>query len=204
MINKSLLSFASGIILIMISSNIAIAQVTGATESVPASAKMPVENEPSPSHPFGKLNPNAPPETAEFSFMIGEFDCDDKTLGQDGKWTESRVVWNSTYFLNGSGIMDRFWSEQVVATGTRIFDKKNGKWIVNYFQTSPAYFAGVWEGKKEGEKMIMRAPRGEGESRLTFHNITENSFDWVGESVTKEGKASPFWIITCKRANRLE
>ena len=160
---------------------------------------LPVENEPSPAHPHGKLNPKAPPETAQFSFMIGEFDCKDKIQGADGKWTESDVVWNSTYFLNGSGIQDRFWSKQVVATGTRIFNKAKGKWIVNYFQTNPTYFAGVWEGKKEGSKMIMRAPRGENESRLTFHNITKDGFDWIGETALKDGSAKPFWIISCKR-----
>ena len=193
-ITTSLLPFGFA----LLAFSVAFAQDKSKTEtSEPA---LPIQNEPGPSHPFGKLNPDAPTETAQFSFMVGEFSCDDKTLGQDGKWTESKVVWNSTYFLNGGGIQDRFWSTQVVATGTRIFDKKKGKWIVNYFQTAPAYFAGVWEGKKEGEEMIMRAPRGEGESRLTFHNITEDGFDWVGESVTKDGKASPFWIIACKRS----
>ncbi|NNE99828.1 MAG: hypothetical protein HKN25_12475 [Pyrinomonadaceae bacterium] len=162
-------------------------------------AKLPTGNEPSPSHPYGRLNPNAPAETAQFSFMIGEFDCDDKILDQNGKWTERKVVWNSTYFLNGSGIQDRFWSYPTVASGTRIFDKKKGKWIVNYFQTAPTYFAGVWEGKKEGDKMVMRAPRGENESRLTFHNIKDDGFDWIGETVSKDGKANPFWIISCKR-----
>ena len=162
-------------------------------------AKLPVENEPSPSHPYGRLNPAAAPETAEFSFMIGEFDCDDKILDPKGKWAERKVVWNSTYFLNGSGIQDRLWSDPTVATGTRIFNKQEGKWIVNYFQTFPSYFAGVWEGKKEGDKMIMRAPRGENESRLTFHNIKDDGFDWIGETVTKDGKATAFWIITCKR-----
>lgn len=164
------------------------------------STKLPVQNEPSPSHPYGKLNADAPSETAQFSFMIGEFDCDDKIINpQDGKWKERKIVWNSKYFLNGSGIQDSLWSDPTVASGTRIFDKTKGKWIVNYFQSSPSYFAGVWEGKKEGDKMIMRAPRGENESRLTFHNIKKDGFDWIGETVTKNSKANPFWIISCKR-----
>ncbi len=163
------------------------------------SNELPTKYEPSPSYPFGKLNPKAPPETAQFSFMIGEFACDDKVRQSDGTWLESKTVWNSSYFVNGGGIQDRYWSKQVVASGTRIFDKKKGKWIVNYFQTFPTYFAGIWEGKKEGDKMIMRAPRGENESRLTFHNITKDGFDWIGETVAKDGKASPFWIISCKR-----
>jgi hypothetical protein len=165
----------------------------------PVTAELPISFEPGPTHQYGKLNPSAPPETAQFDFMIGEFDCVDKLPGQDGKWVESKVVWNSAYFLNGTGVQDKFWSPSTVASGTRIFNQQKGVWVVNYFQTSPAYFAGVWEGKKEGDKMIMRSPRGESESRLTFHNIKEDGFDWVGETVTKDGQATPFWIITCQR-----
>jgi hypothetical protein len=161
--------------------------------------RLPVENEPGPAQPYGRLNPDAPPETGQFSFMIGEFDCVDKLPGKDGQWTESKVVWNSSYFLNGAGIQDKFWSPSTVASGTRIFDKNRGKWIVNYFQTEPRYFAGTWEGKKEGDKMIMRLKQGDNENRLTFHNIKEDGFDWIGELVNKEGKAAPFWIISCKR-----
>lgn len=161
--------------------------------------KFPTEFEANAEQPYGALNPNAPIETKQFSFMIGEFNCTDKSLKPDGSWVESNVIWNSSYFLNGSGIQDKFWSETVVATGTRIFNPKNNKWVVNYFQTSPVYFTGVWEGSQESKDMVMRAARGEGESRLTFHNIKSNSFDWIGESVDKAGVASPFWIISCKR-----
>lgn len=161
--------------------------------------KISVENEPSPMHPYGKLNPDAPKETEQFAFMIGEFDCTDKVRDPKGNQVERKTVWNSTYFLNGSGIQDKYWADGTVASGTRIFDKKKGNWIVNYFQSVPAYFAGVWEGKKEGDKMIMRAPRGENESRLTFYNIKKDGFDWIGELVRKDGKSTSFWTISCKR-----
>ena len=186
-------------LLICLSTQIMIAQKVD-NNKVASIAKIPVEYEPSPSNPFGKLNPNAPKETAQFDFMIGEFDCNDKIINpQNGKWVERKTVWNSKYFLNGGGIQDSYWSNPTVASGTRIFDAKKDKWIVNYFQTFPSYFAGVWEGKKEGDKMIMRAARGENESRLTFHNIKRDGFDWIGETVTKDGKATAFWIISCKR-----
>ncbi len=192
LINKSF--FIVAILFTMLS----ISAVTVTAQNSKTS-KLPIKHEPSPSHPYGKLNPKAPAETAQFAFMIGEFNCKDKIRGPKGKWAETNVIWNSSFFLNGAGIQDKFWSKQITASGTRIFNKKKGKWIVNYFQTFPTYFAGVWEGKKEGDKMIMRAPRGENESRLTFHNITKDGFDWIGETVSKDGKATPFWIISCKR-----
>ncbi len=90
-------------------------------------ANRPTAFEPSPSHPFGKLNPNAPEETAQFSFMIGAFSCDDKERQLDGTWIESKTIWNSGYFVNGGGIQDRYWSKTVVASGTRIYDKTKEK-----------------------------------------------------------------------------
>ncbi len=178
----------------------AVSAQTKTNKQKPAKMALLTSYEPSPSHPFGKLNPKAPPETEQFAFMTGDFKCISETPRKGGKWVSTKVVWNSYYFLNGSGIQDKLWGVVSVASGTRIFDKKKGKWIVNYFQTFPGYVTGVWEGKKEGDKMIMRAPRGKNESRLTFFNITKGSFDWVGETVAPDGKAAPFWKISCKRS----
>ncbi|MDH3529621.1 MAG: hypothetical protein OEQ28_08650, partial [Acidobacteriota bacterium] len=75
------------------------------------------------------------------------------------------------------------------------------KWVVTYLQTIPGIGSGVWEGEKEGKNMVMRQKRGENESRLTFSNITENSFDWIGENVGKNGTASG-WKISCKRREK--
>lgn len=149
--------------------------------------------------PYGRLNPNAPPETAQFGFMVGTFDCTDRLREpKSGKWFESEAVWSSRYILNGYGIEDRYWSPIIVAQSTRIFDAKKKKWIVTYLQSIPSYQTGVWEGVKEGNNMVMRRAFPNSESRLTFSNITETGFDWIGENVTKE-KTTSGWQISCKR-----
>lgn len=157
-------------------------------------------NEPSASSPFGKLNKDAPAEASQFDFMIGVFDCADEIRNPaDGKWYRSKSVWTSSYFLNGYGVQDRYWSPVTVASGTRVFDAKKGKWIVNYFQSQPGYATGVWEGMKEGANMVMRQKNGPVESRLTFSNISQNGYDWIAERVEGEKVTPGGWKISCKR-----
>jgi len=154
--------------------------------------------EPSPALPYGRLNPKAPPETKQFAFMIGEFDCVDEIFnGQANRWIKFPAIWNAKYFLNGYGIQDEYWSPRFSTSNIRIFDSKAKKWKVNFFRM-PGYSSGVWSGIKEGKNLVMRQGDDKQGTRLTFHNIRKEGFDWIGESM-KEGKASPFWQSSCTR-----
>ena len=154
--------------------------------------------EPSPAFPYGRMNPKAPNETKQFSFMIGEFDCVDSVINpKDGKWIEFPAIWNAKYFLNGYGIQDQYWSPRFSTSNIRIFDSKEKKWKVTYFK-KPGYGSGVWSGVKEGEDLVMRQGDDKRGSRLTFSSISKDGFEWVGESM-KDGKPTPFWKSSCKR-----
>ena len=143
--------------------------------------------DPSRAYPFGRLNPAAPPETEQFAFTIGEFDTVDQIRQQDGSWKTVRGIWNAKYFLNGCAIQDEYWSEDFATSNLRLYDASRGLWVVTYHQM-PRYSFGVWEGKKEGDRMIMRSTRTQPdgtvvESRLTFSDITGDGYEWIGESV---------------------
>ncbi len=158
--------------------------------------------DPSPAYPHGRLHPGAPPETAQFAFMIGEFDCIDSLRNQDGTWRTFPAIWNANFFLNGHGIQDQYWNPVFATSNLRIYDSRNGKWMVTFFK-KPNYGSGVWEGQKEGDNMVMRqeSTRADGTkvlSRLTFHNISRDGFDWVGESVTDDSTLAT-WKSSCKR-----
>ena len=162
---------------------------------------------PGPEHPFGQRNPDAPPETAQFDFMIGEFSCTDKVRNADGEWEEIEAIWTASYFLNGYGVQDRYWSERNATSNIRIFDPVEKQWNITFFDTSGSP-GGVWRGGKEGENMVFRqaqtAPSGtEGVSRLTFSNITDNRFEWVGAFVAGEGTDQEFifefWTSSCQK-----
>ncbi|MFZ1700271.1 MAG: hypothetical protein WBO10_01165 [Pyrinomonadaceae bacterium] len=158
------------------------------------------EYEPNEKQPFGKLNPAAPAETKEFAFMIGEFACQEEFFTpQDGKWVKFPAVWAAKYFLNGQGIIDQYWSPTFSTSNIRIFDAKEKNWSVTFFRM-PGYAASpVWKGVKEGENMVMRQGDDTKGTRLTFSDITKDSFNWTGASMA-DGKATPFWTSKCKRS----
>ena len=160
---------------------------------------------PSPAYPFGRPNPDAPPELQQFDFMVGEFDCEEATRSRDGSWNEFKAIWNARYFLNGYGIQDVYWNPRFSTTNLRIFDPAVGRWKVTYFKM-PRYGSGVWEGKKEGDKIILRNdPPGEQGTRrisiLTFSNIRSDGFDWLGGSYRENDPANirQGWRSSCKR-----
>ncbi len=140
--------------------------------------------DPSREFEYGQLNPAAPEQTKEFQFMIGKYNCDDSLL-VNGKWKHSKATWESAYILNGYGIKDTYRNDTYAGTSIRFYNTKKDKWDV-YFFGMPGEHTGLWEGEKVDGKMIMRqkrkGPKGENlESRLTFYQITENSFFWKGE-----------------------
>ena len=161
--------------------------------------------DPSPAYPFGRRHPDAPPQLAQFEFMLGEFDCVDEIKGGNGKWRRTDAIWNAHYFLNGHGIQDVYWNETFATSNIRIFDPTRGKWSVNFFRSpTNRVGAGVWVGTQEGPKdqrrMVMwsGSPDRKNGSRLTFYDISVDGFEWVAESL-RNGRATPSWKSSCRR-----
>lgn len=154
--------------------------------------------EASPAFPFGRLNPNAPPETKQFDFIIGEFDCNDRIFNpQDGKWYDMKVMRRAAYILNGHAIQDQNWLPIFNTSNMRMFDTKEKKWKVTYFKM-PTYQTGIWTGEKTGDEIVLKQGTDEKGSRLTFFDIKADEYSWKAESLT-DGKAKLTWQFTCKR-----
>lgn len=147
--------------------------------------------DPSPTYPFGRPNPEAPPEIEQFHFMVGQFDCIDRIRQPDGTWREFPAVWNASYFLNGMGIQDQYWGDTFATSNIRIFDPERGVWLVTFFRM-PGYQSGLWVGQQEGETMVMRPPEVTSGSGLTFYDITPDSYRW------RSGD-NPGWTSECVR-----
>jgi hypothetical protein len=176
-----------------------------------ASRKSLAPYEPDASHPFGRPNPEAPPELMQFDFMVGEFLCVDRTLQRDGSWNERRTVWTARYFMNGYAIQDIHWKPGVTATNLRFLDAATGKWQVSWFQIPPYKTAAVFEGAQEGEgsggAMVMRGQPTTQEDKtvqtiLTFYDIQPDSYEWKAEQHIDGHPQSfgPFWEISCVRS----
>lgn len=161
--------------------------------------------EPSPAYPHGRPHPEAPAELAQFAFMIGAHSCNDRMRQPDGSWNEFPTRWNARYFMNGFGIQDHYWTPSAfTTTNLRIFDAAAKRWKVTFF-AMPNYSSGTWEGKQEGERMVMRQttelPDGRTrESRLTFYEISAEGFRWKSETITDGGEPVVGWTSDCKKA----
>lgn len=157
--------------------------------------------EASPAQPFGRRNPAAPKELAQFDFLIGAFDCDEEITDLKGNSTQLSARWSGKYVLNGFGIQDSYWNKDFSTTNVRIYDDARSEWQVTYFRM-PKFESGAWTGSIQGPDIILRRSfeyEGEAvESRLTFQKITSTGFEWVSKYI-KDDLQHTNWSSTCHR-----
>ena len=158
-------------------------------------------------HPYGRPNPAAPKEISQFAFMIGRNDCTEsrRTPGGD-EWVDGKRTWDAWYTLDGYAIMDSGRSGASTNGNLRVYDANKGQWFVTFF-SMPGYSSGIWSGGATETGIELNQPQKapgtdlDGFSRLTFSNISDEGFDWLGEWVSADGNIRfPFWRISCKRS----
>lgn len=171
-------------------------------------AKISIEYEPSVTNPYGKLNPIAPKQVADFAPLIGTCDCRSLARNGDGSWPDTLdMVWKYKYIMNGTAIQDEVWRQGDRYAGSiRQYQPDSAYWVVTYFSyPSVSSNPGVWHGNKIDGKIILyspqTAPNGmEGKYKITFYDISASAFKWKGEWVTPdESIIYPTWYIDCKK-----
>ena len=164
--------------------------------------------EPSEKYPFGRYNPEAPEQTKDFEALMGECQCQSINRKKDQSWNEPEdMIWRWKYIMNGTAVQDETLKADGSHSGSiRQFDLDSLRWNVHYYSS-----AGIttplptWHGtKKEGNIVLYRAqkaPNGmDGFYRLTFYDISEKGYKWIGEWVdTAEKIVYPTWKIECFR-----
>lgn len=161
-------------------------------------------------NPYGNYNPDAPPELKDFEDLIGRSPCKSVQRNQDGFWQDTLdVIWEFKYIMDGKGVQDITWKEDGGhSMSIRLFNPDSSKWVVTYFSSAFANFSpATWTGGKTSDgnivlEMPQKAPGRdmEGTNRLTFYNISEESFDWIGEWISiDETIVYPFWKINCAK-----
>ncbi len=164
--------------------------------------------EPALQQPYGKLNPQAPPQVADFDPMVGVCDCRSLSRNPDGSWQDTtNMVWQFKYVLNGTAVQDEVWRDGNYASSIRQYHADSAQWIVTYYSFPfVAYKPGVWYGNKQDDGSIVLkqpqvAPNGmNGVSTLTFYEISSEGFNWKGEWIKDDGTVTyPFWRIWCRK-----
>lgn len=167
------------------------------------------EYEPSDINPYGLKNPKAPEQLNDFKPLIGLCDCDSERMNPDGTWSEPvKMTWRYKYIMNGMAIQDETLKDDGAHSGSiRQFNADSLKWYVHYYASSSVTpKLSSWEGVKHKDGKIIlykpqKAPNGmDGFSRLTFYDISEAGYKWIGEWVdTSETVVFPFWRISCTK-----
>lgn len=160
-------------------------------------------------NPFGLPNPDAPESIKDFAPLIGECDCESISRNPDQTWAEPvQMLWRFKYIMNGYAIQDETLKADGIHSGSiRQFDADSSQWYVHYYSISQAQSTlPTWEGSKveDGNIILYRsseAPDGTaGFYKITFYNIREDGFDWLGEWVnTAETIHYPLWEIACEK-----
>lgn len=163
--------------------------------------------EPSTENPFGLPNSKAPKEILDFAPLIGECNCKSQNRNPDQTWSDPvDMLWKFKYIMNGMAIQDETLKKDGKHSGSiRQFIADSTKWYVHYYSSAaPTPRLNTWEGgkNKDGDLVFykeQKAPNGmDGFSRLTFSNINEKGFQWIGEWVdSSESVVFPFWKIDC-------
>ena len=166
------------------------------------------QNESSEVFPYGKANTEAPQQIKDFQPMIGKCNCKSENRNQDGTWNKPiDMIWTFKYIMNGMAIQDETLKEDGKHSGSiRQFIADSSRWYVHYYSSgSPSTTLPVWEGNKQKDKIVLyrdnTAPNGmAGFYRLTFYDMSETGYKWVGEWVDKDEKiVYPTWKINCVR-----
>ncbi|MFY0684302.1 MAG: hypothetical protein JXR20_07110 [Balneola sp.] len=165
--------------------------------------------EPTADQPFGKLNPVAFPQTGDYEALIGISTCKSQSRASDGTWNnEVDMIWKWKYIMNGMAVQDETLKADDLHSGSiRQFNADSAKWYVHYYASATAVTSlPVWGGSKTEEGKIVlyrdqKSPNGlDGFYRLTFSEITNESFNWIGEWVnTEETIVYPTWKIKCEK-----
>lgn len=165
--------------------------------------------EPSAAHPFGLPNPEMPAEFLDFAPMIGECTCKSYARINQNTWGDTvQMIWRFKYIMDGKAIQDETLKADGLHSGSiRQYAADSSRWYVHYYSSTPTSpVLSAWEGNKNTDGNIIlyreqKAPNGtDGKYKITFNNISEEGFDWLGEWVSMDESFSyPTWKIYCKK-----
>lgn len=136
----------------------------------------------------GGPNPAAPEETAQFAFIVGEWNCITRFMKPDGSGhNEGRATWTGYWILDGWAVQDDWVSDlgqgkKGLGTNIRSFNPETGLWDNRWLAAGSLQWS-WFSSEQVGDTMVMTGGGGTdafGEfiDRNIFHDIEEDSWSW--------------------------
>lgn len=158
--------------------------------------------------------PEAPAELERWGQLAGTWSCASTFLNGDGEWQEvpGRATWTWAYVLDGWAVQDVWRGPPGVATpgstGTnlRIYDREAGLWRMVWATGVSTDFQ-VFEATMDEGSIVMSgnqaatATRPAHPARITFHNFSDDHFDWNYQAPSAADPSSfmEYSRISCDR-----
>ncbi|MBX9599699.1 MAG: hypothetical protein K2X35_01800 [Bryobacteraceae bacterium] len=140
-------------------------------------------------------NPEAPPETRQFEFMLGRWSGVSNSVDASGNRSTFEILWEGQYVLDGWAIRTD-WRIPLpggkINRGTmiRAFDPAAKEWNIAEFYT-PGLALHTFRARQEGSTMVQRSEEGGVLTRGTFYNITPDRYENRQEISRDGGKT---WV----------
>jgi len=140
-------------------------------------------------------HPDAPPETAQFAFLVGRWDCTIRSMKPDGSgYSEGRATWTGRFILGGWAIQDVWESVQpdgsrFYGTNIRSFNPKTRKWDNRWLPSGSLQWS-YYQAEKVGDTMVMTG--GEGVDAAGRAYLDRNTFSQIGPQAWRWRKDRSF------------
>ncbi len=160
------------------------------------------------------LSPDAPPQTAQFGFLVGAWNCKTRGMSPDGSMQDGPdATWTGYYILDGWAIQDDWVSpgpggKLFHGTNIRSYNPQTGKWDNRWLPAGSLQWK-YFEAEQVGDTMVMTSDEGVDAQerkfidRNTFHDIGDDSWKWRKDRSFDSGES---WIegvalIDCRAKN---
>lgn len=160
-------------------------------------------------------NPDANDGVAQYGQFVGTWTCVPTSRQEDGsqKESEARPTWVWHYVLNGRAVQDVWIPDPehspqgaIMGTNLRVYDPDKDTWVMVWATETLGRFLTFTAKMRDGE-IVMHGDIAEGQfpahlARITFHNISDDHFDWKYEaSASGDGKTwSLHSTLSCDRS----
>ncbi len=162
-----------------------------------------------PKHLYGLPASTRAEESAQFDFLIGEWDSSHDIVVAPGQNAQFPVNSTAVYTMNGHAILEYSWYDvdssfpEAATTIVRIYNRAMRHWeslYVNNRANSMLHFG----GRKEGEDIVLHNfdidARAATIPNYVFHDIEKDQYRWLGRNSTDRGASwTTFWTIEFTR-----
>lgn len=133
-------------------------------------------------------------ENTLFNKMIGQWKIKDWSLNKEGKWQEANGAdWSFYKILNGNAIQDDWISPSMdvktdkrqFGTNIRIYNPKKAQWEMAWM-ASTGQKLDTFTAVEYKDKVVMSGFYAGANSKITFYNMTSQSFEWKLELEQKD------------------